>query len=231
MKKSAFAAWFLALAFSTLSAKPALAAAGPYDVGILRGSNGCPVGSASVWIMIDNEDRRNANNRGGWQGASVSTGNTQFEFCVVNGGFFSNLDQPYMVLSFNRSTCPPGAQRIMRHFDSENNRPITNTNFSDPFMLIPDPISRDIDLYFCVFPGGGFSGSFPNFGVQYGVFAPANFRYAIQAGFFYLDDEDSGNTNHWIDQFNQQSGTGADRNFWDILNGGVNTGMDVARVR
>jgi hypothetical protein len=203
------------------------------DVGVLKGGQGCPpappplVGDTTQYILLDNEDRRNKNNRGGWLGASYSSTNTYLELCQVDGLQFSGKTEAYMVVALNATNCPSGAVRMARHFDTENSGNISASS-------IPGVIqgTRDVLIQFCAFkPNTGWGAAFPNIGREYGVFAPARSSFSLQDGFFYLDDEDSHNDNYWVNSDGAVSDFGEERSYWNILNGGVNTGMDVARVR
>jgi len=233
------------------------------QVGVIMGVEGCPGGAASLTIHIDNEDSNNANNRGGWIGATVSDQNTTFYFCRVSGNNFWPVGQPYMVLSLG-SSCPNGSQTVLRRFDGEDRRPASSSNINGPAEGLPGAIIFDSDvyMYFCLFPGsGGTWGSLPNIGVQYGVFAAANFGSALASGFVYTDDEDTLygwgtgiNYNQWCDdtswqQPNQRTSWNCDPketgNYWDpwtspyrayiegsnIMDGGLNTGMNLVQAR
>jgi hypothetical protein len=190
------------------------------DVGVILGSeklgpDKCPGGAPILTIFIDNEDNNNANNRGGWIGATVSDKNTTFKFCRANGNQFSAAGQPYMVLSLG-SSCPSGSQTVRRTIDGENHNSTTWTNIDGVAEGLPTPVKTgsDIHMHFCLFPGyGGTSGSFPNLGFEYGVFAAADFGPAQgKTGFVYLDDEDTlvalgtgVNYNQWCDDTSWQS--------------------------
>ncbi|HEX6900640.1 MAG TPA: hypothetical protein VF789_13025 [Thermoanaerobaculia bacterium] len=203
------------------------------NVGVLASTLGCPPQTQGPFtVHIDNEDNNNANNRGGWLGASISNRNTTLKICSVDSSLFTSASQPYMLVSL-WSSCPPGTTRITRQVDSEDNNP---TSSSD----IPGVIGtyKDVILSFCLFPASGqSSASFPALGWDYGVFAAPGFPQALQTGFLYMDDQDipwwatvsDANRNRWCEG-NSCSGYGENRNFFDILSGGLNTYMSLARI-
>jgi hypothetical protein len=218
------------------------------DVAFLKGRQGCG-GLPERYIAIDNEDSNNANDRWGWLGASASGGNTTLRLCVADSHVFRPAAEPYMLVSVvssvlpsNEPICPTGGTRVVRYVDCENSRPACRSD-------IPGVIynsNRDVRIAFCLFQGGtGFD--FPDFGFEYGVFAPEAFGGAIESGHLYMDDQQASifgeNRNYWCDDVNgiydalpwgggwACSGYSDDRNYFDIMNGGHNTAFNLARVR
>lgn len=220
-----------ALASSALAQAQSLA--------VLKGSQGCPMGSEEKYIYIDNENSSNANTSSGWLGATVVTENTDFRFCSVNANFFPTLERDYALLSLD-GTCPIGTIRFRRIIDANNNFLATaSTSRTDiPGVLIPadNNPAPDVKMTFCRFPGAGsiaWNNPFPDLGVDYGVFAPSDFRYAKQTGRVYMDDEDSaatgGNLNRWCTESDYC--TSGNQNLYNIMDGGLNTAMKLALVR
>lgn len=213
------------------------AQAGGDDIGVIMGSEGCPNGAAPLWIYIDNEGHNNANSRGGWIGATVSTSNTQFNFCRISGNQLRWPGEPYMVLSLG-SSCPAGTFLVIRRFDADDTSESSATNINWqaeglPLSIIND--DSDVRMFFCAVDDAGTqSGSLPNIGVEYGVFATSDFP-ALATGFVYTDDEDrnvSGNSNAWCDGSCGFSDFGFRSYYLDssIIYGNENTHLNIAKV-
>jgi hypothetical protein len=230
------------------------------QVGVIMGSEGCPGGVAPLYIHIDNEDNNNQNGRGGWIGATVSDRNTTFQFCRVSGDLFQPVGQPYMVLSLGFA-CPIGSQTIRRTFDGEDRRSRSSTNIDGLAEGLSRPIvaGSNVNMYFCLFHGFGFDlGPLPSIGVEYGVFAAADFAPAFGSGYVYLDDEDSLlcwgcgiNANSWCEdtswqQFPSRVSESCDpratesgwsspyRSYGDgsyIMDGGLNSRLNIVRAQ
>lgn len=216
-----------------LSAQAASAQFG--DMAVIKGRQGCG-GLPERSIHIDNEDTNNANSRSGWLGGITSDRNTTFRFCVVNSYDFEPAPEPYMLLSLT-GYCP-GGTKVQRYIDCENSDPRCNSN-------IPGVIynsNKDVVMTFCLFSGGS-TWYFPYYGLEYGVFAPPTFSGAIQVGRVYMDDQQASvfgeNRNYWCDDIDSIydkygflcSNYSDDRNYYNILDGGHNTGFSVVRVR
>lgn len=253
----------VALLFSGVM--PVLATGG--QIGVIMGSEGCPGGAAPLTIHIDNEDSNNDNDRGGWIGSTTSNAySTTFNFCRVSGANFWPIGQSYMVLSLG-SYCPNGSQTVGRRFDSENNDSWSSSNIDGLAEGLPSSIlyggdDKDVNMFFCLFHGtGGTWGTLPSVGVQYGVFAAADFAPALSTGFVYLDDENSLvgwglgiNKNMWCEDTNWPYGSvrsmgncvpAETGNYWDpytspyrlyagasnIMDGGLNTKLNLAQVQ
>ena len=205
---------------------PGIAAA-QNNVGILASASGCPPGTSGPYTsFIDNEDTNNANTRGGWLGASVSDRNTTLKVCSAPSSLFSSVTQPYMLLRW--VACPSGTTWVMRYVDSEDGNPVS---YSD----IPDGIelpSKNIKLHFCLYPAvSGSTASFPALGWDYGIFAAPGFPGALQSGFIGMDDDDGlSNDNYWCDSTSPCSSVGYGRNYYDIVSGGLNTHLSLARI-
>ena len=74
--------------------------------------------------------------------------------------------------------------------------------------------------------------------MEYGVFAPPSFSGAIEHGYIYMDDQQASifgdNHNGWCDDIDGPfscSGLSDDPNYYDIIYGGHNTALSIARVR
>ncbi len=160
------------------------------DIGVIPDTN-CPANSESISIYMDDEDTRNNSRLTGWVGATQSS--TRFQFCRVNGDMFEPLsnNEDYAVLKLSDS-CPNNSIEFNRYFDNEDSR--NNNHFTGN--IFPNSVSRNTNLKFCYFKGAN-SGmdSFPDIGVEYGVFAPRNFSKSLASGTIYTDDEDNNNAN------------------------------------
>jgi hypothetical protein len=172
-------------------------------VGVVRGPSGC--GNLPAYdVFFDNEDNRNANNRGGWIGATVSNKNTLLRLCGVDGRVFSPAaaqGASFALVSLAK-TCPDGFTRFDRFHDNEDNRPAswdTAPSGSATYTVQPE---KNTNMAFCVATGtsqGVPNSAFPSLGVSYGVFggrtAAVAAPWALDRGFIYLDDEDRRNRN------------------------------------
>lgn len=217
---------------------PSAVLAQTYDMAVIKGTDGCG-GRPEYSVYIDNEDSNNANNRSGWLGGIVSNTNTTLRFCAVNSWEFSSVaGGPYMLLSLQPGFCGRGAM-VQRIVDCENSRPACNSNIPG---VILDSGSKDLALTFCYFAQDSFSfNGFPYYGISYGVFAPSSFSGALGTGYVYMDDQQAGitgdNQNYWCDDISgiydgsACSGLSDDRNYFNILMGGHNTGFRLIRAR
>ncbi|MEH6417070.1 hypothetical protein [Pseudomonas sp. CGJS7] len=214
-----------------------------FSVGVIPDRN-CPAGT-EVWIHHDDEDRRNANGRGGWIGGTVSGGNTTWRFCRVPDKStlaFRPLPKAgdhhdYAVLKLG-VFCPSGARTVIRR---QNNEIWNNQNNNSGAVSIfpsiqgwPNPMPIPVTgpfpftvTQYCHFDGAapsvlGHMSAFPNLGYAYGVHAPSNFPapWALARGWVHQDDED------W---FNQNANWGNWGLTWMV--GGGNTWRSLARVR
>lgn len=190
------------------------------QVGVIPSETNCPSQYSRVEIRHDDEDRRNANSRWGWQGGISSTNNTLFRFCKVPGYHFYPLDRSgaqynYALLKLGLF-CPGGTTRTtVRFFDNED---ANNQNWStgNTFPNVNAP-GGNWFMHFCVLDGGTSwpqVSSFPELGFSYGVFAPTNMPapYSKQAGYVFKDDEDTLNLNFWLN--GPGSMMGDSRNTW-----------------
>ncbi|MEI2431534.1 MULTISPECIES: hypothetical protein [Lysobacter] len=178
------------------------------NVGIIPHNNACPAGYAWTEIRMDDEDRRNANRREGWIGATVSNANTSWRFCKVST-FKSMQYRPlpqagnrydYAVLNMGLF-CPSGARRYTR---MQTNEVWGNQNGSYGGVF---PNFRVLNTWFtlyCHFDGGASSAlghmtTFPQHGFAHGVFAPLSMpTHPLGAGYVHQDDEDLVNWNSWL---------------------------------
>lgn len=206
-----------------------------YDIGIIPSSTSCPNGGPLREIHMDDEDNNNKSAVSGWVGATHGPAKTTFRFCRVDGSNFfplvwaspSNVSAYYAVLKMGPQ-CPNGSFDFRRNFDNEDNR---NANWVKGDIEPSTQSKYGTILHFCLFKYATASGttmsSFPDFGIQYGVFADhgSSFPLALAKGWVYTDDEDSSNGNwyeasiDWI--YDAQR----------IISGGSNTYLDMARVR
>jgi hypothetical protein len=242
---------FAALAAATL-ALPPLHATG-VQVGVLP-SGGCPGGTAPYSIYIDNEDSNNANSRSGWISSILSTQNTHFYLCKVDGTQFKHVpNNPYMVVSLG-SQCPNGAKTVFRTFDSDDsNNPGSWTDIDWVAEGLPIDVvwpwhttfndqRRDVSITFCLFDGNGIhTGPMPQFGWDYGVFAAPGVSFATASGFVHTDDEDHAVWNRWC----EDSSVYLNRTSWSCttsaqtyrnygngaMEGGTNTDLRIVRVK
>lgn len=204
-----------------------------YSVGVIP-DRSCPSQYPLVWIHHDDEDRRNANSRGGWIGATTSTNNTTWRYCRVdsltalsfrplpNGG--NRYDYATLKLGV---FCPSGGRRVVRRQNNEiRNNQNSNSGLASifpSFQVWPIPFTW---TEYCHFDGAapswlGHMSSFPNLGFAYGVHAPSAFPkpWSLANGWVHQDDEDWFNQNAWFG--------------WpdDVMSGGGNTWRGTARVR
>ncbi|QWP78403.1 hypothetical protein J5226_08430 [Lysobacter sp. K5869] len=215
-----------------------------FSVGVIP-DRSCPSQYPTTWLYHDDEDRRNANSRGGWIGATTSNNNTTWRYCRIddsrslsfrplpNGG--NAYD--YSVLKLG-VFCPSGARTVIRRQNNENwnnqnsnSGPLTIFPSSQGWLFPPAPLPFNGPLpttitHYCHFDGAapswlGYMSSFPNLGFAYGVHAPSAFPkpWALATGWVHQDDEDWFNFNAWWG--------------WpdNVMSGGGNTWRGMARVR
>ena len=196
--------------------------------------NGCPGGSETVRIHMDNEDTNEASDAQGWVGATTvdGNGNIDFVFCRVDGNQFRSLAAAndvrsnYAVLKLGQS-CPQGSVEFSRYFDNEDH----NTSNGYSGNIFPNVVEVEDDgnstLRFCLFKGdGSTASSFPNLGFEYGVFAAPQFTFTSAHGFIYSDDEDGKKDNdngYEADPAWKEAATA-------IISEGLNTVMNTARA-
>lgn len=198
-------------------------------VGVIKGPAGC--GSMPEYdVFFDNEDSRNANNRGGWIGATESGGNTLLRLCGVDGRNFETAAAAgagFAVVAL-ANTCPAGFTRFDRYHDNEDNRPASWDTAPSGSPTDTVGSAKDTNMAFCVATGsntGVANSAFPNLGVSYGVFGGRTVwlsSWALDRGYIFLDDEDGGNQN--------QPGS-APTYTWEFLEPGSNTTYYMARVQ
>ena len=187
------------------------------DIGVIPDKK-CPANSKSISIYMDDEDNNNASKRTGWRGAIY--GSTVFQFCRIDGDAFKPLSngEDYAVLKLSDS-CPNNSIEFDRYFDNEDNR---NNNQSTG-NIYPNIVGHNTHLKFCYFKGTNHGmDSFPNIGVEYGVFAPRNFSKSLASGTIFTDDEDKNNAN----KLNVHGHSAIKA----IIHGGVNTTLYVHKV-
>ncbi len=179
-----------------------------FNIGVIPEANACPAGTTWTQIYMDDEDRRNANNRGGWNGAINMGDNTEYRFCKLDPikslGFrpLRPVGDSYDYSVVNMGIlCPSGARRVIRVEENE----IWRNNSSSSGDVFPNfRIYNTWFNFYCHFDGGsssllGVMPSFPKLGFPYGVFVseamPA--YYAPAKGWLSQDDEDVWNWNAW----------------------------------
>jgi hypothetical protein len=182
-----------------------------------------------VTIHMDDEDRRNANHRGGWIGATTSNRDTTWRFCkadrttrAVGFGFlpYGGDQGDYAVLLLG-ARCPNGAKTIMRFEDNEDRN---NGNWSAG-NTYPNVNwgNKNWITYYCQFGGSNSNtgswtvNGFPPLGVSYGVFGSERLAYGQAYGFVHQDDEDWRNINSWNPSPPGTASMGGDRNTWRKL--------------
>jgi hypothetical protein len=203
-----------------------------FNVGVIPETNTCPA-NISTWtkIYMDDEDRRNANNRWGWNGAIISNANTTYHFCKLDA--LRSLEYrplreagnayDYAVVNMG-ILCPSGGRRYIR---VEENELWRNGNSSAGGVFPNFRVYNTWFNFYCHFDGGsssilGHMAGFPDFKFAYGVFAAHDMpsKYALAKGRVEQDDEDWWNWNAWW------FGTG-DNVMW----GDRNTSRSLAKVR
>ena len=179
-----------------------------FNVGVIPETNSCPAGTTWTQIHMDDEDRRNANSRGGWIGAISSGSNTTYRFCKLDSitslGFRplskAGDHHDYSVVNMG-IFCPSGARRLVRVQENEIWR---NANSSSGDVFPNFRVYNTWFNFYCHFDGAssawlGHMNEFPRLAMPYGVFAsrdmPASF--ALAKGWVYQDDEDFWNWNAW----------------------------------
>jgi hypothetical protein len=212
----------------------ASAVQGLYYVGVIPGSASCPAGSELITIHMDDEDHNNANSRFGWIGAIVSDKNTTFVFCRVDGTQFNQVavPYPYAVLQLSPQ-CPAFSMPFSRYFDNED-----SSNQNGGSGNISPNVSAFVqngytELHFCLFPPNQLpmGTSFPNLGIEYGVFASNLLNSGLvsgqTSGHLHTDDEDNSNENNFDFAYYNIPNTWASQ----IISGGTNTDISIVKVR
>ncbi len=195
---------------------------GKYDVGVVPAAPttgtwpnfvnpSCP-NQHPVVFQAGNEWTRNRNDSSGWIGANYQSGGKWFlNMCRVDGRKFKpivsarNMIYDYAVIQLG-TTCPNGSMPFNKYIDGEDDGSYSifyddNGGTSPPGSLGPNWGQTDggnMQLYWCLFTNGtslmsAFPQLVPNQG--YGVYAPTDFPspWALDRGWIYMDDEDSGN--------------------------------------
>ncbi|MBX9400276.1 hypothetical protein K4L06_03070 [Lysobacter sp. BMK333-48F3] len=180
-----------------------------FSIGVIPERLNCPSQYPLVQFYHDDEDRRNANGRGGWIGATVSNNNTTWRYCRIDSlralsyrplPYFGN-QYDYSVLSLG-ALCPSGARRVIR---LQENELWNNQNWNSGGIFPSAQFGNFTMTWYCHFDGGapswlGHMGSFPKLGFAHGVHAPSNFPkpWALAHGWVHQDDEDWFNLNLWL---------------------------------
>ncbi|HEX6904395.1 MAG TPA: hypothetical protein VF789_32100 [Thermoanaerobaculia bacterium] len=198
-------------------------------VGVIRGAAGCGT-MPEFDVFFDNEDNNNANNRGGWIGATQSGSNTLLRLCGAPETSFqaAAAQGARFAIVALANTCPAGFTRFDRFHDNEDNR--TTSWDTTPTGSPTDTVgsAKNTNMAFCVATGsstGVANSAFPNLGVSYGVFGGRTSTlsgWALDRGFIHMDDEDNNNQN--------QPGS-PPAYTWEFLQAGGNTTYYMVRVR
>ncbi|MEG3791663.1 hypothetical protein V1318_16200 [Lysobacter sp. CCNWLW3] len=199
-----------------------------YSVGVIPDKASCPSPHVLVQMHMDDEDRRNANSRWGWIGATASSSNTTWRFCRLSwdASFafkpLANWGNQYDYAVQNLGMfCPPGSRRVLRRHDNED---WANANWSSGGVFPSFNLGGNWWTYTCQYDGGTptpLMSSFPTLGFGYGVFSQTNlpWPYALANGYVYQDDEDFLNLNFWIGSPDA------------VMGGGNNTWRGLSRVK
>lgn len=173
------------------------------DIGIIKGSQGCPPGAQEIEFLLDNEDSGNDNKHDGWIGGITRGDNTHLRFCRVDGDdFFASGPQgTFAVLSLD-DYCPENTLRFFRSVDDEDRRNINRVRSmpKEPKSVLPNVSSKNTLLAFCMSQGAYGSANFPDYSVEYGVFATSAGLPWLSSGSYgsiFMDDENNNNA----DQF------------------------------
>jgi hypothetical protein len=207
----------------------ALDLTGLFEVGVIPGSTSCPAGSERITIGMDDEDHKNANSSSGWIGAIISNKNTTFVFCRVDGTQLPLVEAAYAVLQLS-AQCPPSgfSTPFSRYFDNENS--FNQNGFSGNIYPNRSVFSGHgyTQLYFCLFPPDplGSGHSFPDLGIEYGVFASSLPSSGLASGYLHTDDEDHNNDNSFDSAYNLLGPWGVSK----IISGGTNTDISIVKV-
>ncbi len=215
-------------------------------IGVLKGKSAC---AEQITIHLDTEDKNGSTGIVQPQlepGVFILTSNLvangiestrsdiTFKYCVLNVADKElttgsrRVPYDYAVLMLD-SKCPAGTYKFKRHHDTEDKG---NSNYYRG-NIYPNVVNDNADLYYCFVPASsGATASFPFEG--YGIFAntyKTARRYAgntisvyqTELTEFYIDDEDSGNSNGW-DYYGYSNVSGISQ----IISGGKNTTMHVS---
>lgn len=212
-------------------------------VGVIAESN-APTGTYDVLeIFMDCEDSRNANGKSGWIGANTVDRNVTLKLCLVPKSLFSRYKYTkYAVLSLDY-----GFNNIIERFfdneDSDNknsvklNGKILDSKGVSDLTEARCGITQDKNTTLCfyVYYKDDKTGmeSFPDLGIQYGVFGSTD-ENTRSKGWISTDDEDSKNANQcWNNWYNLAR---ADCSDWlkvtqSIIEPGQNTKIHMFRAR
>jgi len=211
------------------------------QVGVIAGTY-APTASYDVLeIFMDCEDTRNANGTEGWTGGNTVDRNVTLKLCLVPKSLFSSYKYTrYAVLSLDYGW----DNMIERFFDNED------SNNQNKIILKGEVINQDkirtklgggitqnknTTLCFYVYDQDIKNGmeSFPDLGIQYGVFG-STAENSRGKGWISIDDEDSKNANQcW---YNWNNLARADASGWledakSIIEPGQNTKIHMFRAR
>ncbi|MFN8208099.1 MAG: hypothetical protein U0T82_11915 [Bacteroidales bacterium] len=177
---------------------------GQYTVGVIK-SGSC--GSyQEVDVFLDCEDDSPSSTTSGWVGDNTvdANKNVMLRFCAVPCNNFVPYTYPYAVLRLGFQVLPTDSYgsvtyQLKRKWDTEDNNnknAFYYTGTPDPNLPPEWPNVNDGNwlLYFLMYKGNP-SGTFPYFGISYGVFG--TIADASQRGYVRTDDEDNNNAN-WM---------------------------------
>lgn len=175
------------------------------DIGIIKGTQGCPAGTQEIEFLLDNEDSGNKNLPYGWIGGIEQRGNTHLKFCRVDGDefFASGPEGGFVVLSL-APECPANTLRFSRSIDDEDDDNANRVRRwpDQPRSVAPNVSNKyNTKLYFCFSYnyGDGRAANFQHFDVEYGVFATQQSLVDINGlyGYVFMDDENSDNADRF----------------------------------
>lgn len=191
-----------------------------YEVGVIKTEGTCGNQSENLSIRMDTEDDNPSNTASGWIGDTEWDSHfVKLNLCRVNGADFHPPTAGfYGVLKLGLS-CPPGSNELQRKLDNEDTNN-NNQRSGDPYAdaIATDPNSfrggpgpgTSTYITICSFnaadrqPGDG--PAWPELGFPYGVFgSPSTGVPYIDFGYVQADDEDSGNGNESIPDFDSSA--------------------------
>lgn len=180
------------------------------QVGVIADSYASTASYDVLEIHMDCEDSRNANGKEGWIGGNTVDKDVTLKLCLVPKSLFSGYKYAkYAVLSLDYGM----DHMIERFFDNEdsNNKNWIklngkNLNSTEIYNQLGNGITQDKNTTLCfyVYYQDTQTGmeSFPDLGIQYGVFG-STAENNRSKGWISTDDEDSNNANQcWNNWYN-----------------------------
>lgn len=215
------------------------------SVAVIAGrSTGLPCG---MWPMFNiymdgNDGSNNFAGYSGWTGGfTLSGGNALMRFCLVPSDVFNFVAGKNFAVLRVSATGNPKAQTIKRYFDNEDKRDASWVQFSSlpparPYNMNGVTTTNmsgvgNLDMYLDYYPSSGATtyGSFPDFGISYGVFGSL-YSTTDRQGWFQTCEEQTNNAN-WFKLNGQPTTTTAGTPGVDgIMYGYTGTIMQLAKV-